>query len=68
MSFVQVELEDAVYEQLKAEAVERNMTVAAVLGEIAALAAQGRKGADEARAAARRHLERYPRMFERLAK
>ena len=65
---MQVELEDAVYEQLRAEAVERNMTVAAILADIAALAVRGRKDTDEARAAARRHLELYPRMFERLAK
>ena len=64
MATVTIELDDAVFEKLVAEAGVGQESVSTLIAELAASHAAA---ADAARSAARRHLLRYPRLFQRLS-
>jgi len=62
---LQITLDDEVYARLAARASQRSLTVEQML-EQAAVAEATAEGPDAAEMA-RKHLARYPRMFERLS-
>lgn len=66
MPTVTIELDDATHAYLESEAVREGRSVGEVLAGLA-VARLMEGEADAARAAARRHLTLFPRVFSRLA-
>jgi macrodomain Ter protein organizer (MatP/YcbG family) len=67
MTTVTVDLDDAVYARLAAEARKQKTTVADVLAALARSRAQAGVPSEQAADMARAHLAQYPELFRKLA-